>query len=189
MRHSKRNLVIQTTRAALLLLATTLVLSGPAGAVMDLSWFTVDGGGWTFSTGAALSLGGTIGQPDAGGMGSGTYALLGGFWKGGWSASGIEETQGSIPLVFRIAAGVPNPFTTSTSLLLDLPEARFVHVRVFDQSGRMIRSLCGSVLPGGHHQIIWDGLSEEGHRVASGVYLLRVEAGSHVLRRSVVLIR
>ncbi len=48
----------------------------------DLSWYTIDGGGATFSTGGSYSLGGTIGQPDAGSMGGGTYQLNGGFWGG-----------------------------------------------------------------------------------------------------------
>jgi len=50
----------------------------------DLSWHTVDGGGYTFSTGGSYSLGGTIGQHDAGpvptGMSGGTFTLVGGFW-------------------------------------------------------------------------------------------------------------
>jgi hypothetical protein len=42
----------------------------------DLSWYTIDGGGATFSTG------GSIGQPDAGSMSGGSYQLNGGFWSG-----------------------------------------------------------------------------------------------------------
>ncbi len=49
----------------------------------DLSWNTVDGGGYTFSTGSGYSLGGTIGQPDAGALTGGRYTLGGGFWGGG----------------------------------------------------------------------------------------------------------
>jgi hypothetical protein len=48
----------------------------------DLSWYTVDGGGATFSTGGSYSLGGSIGQADAGSMSGGTYQLAGGFWGG-----------------------------------------------------------------------------------------------------------
>ena len=48
----------------------------------DLSWFSIDGGGATFSEGGAYSLGGSIGQADAGAMSGGTYALTGGFWAG-----------------------------------------------------------------------------------------------------------
>ena len=41
-----------------------------------------DAGGYTFSAGGAYSLGGTIGQADAGVMSGGTYTLVGGFWGG-----------------------------------------------------------------------------------------------------------
>jgi len=50
------------------------------GGGFDLSWSTIDGGGGTFSTGGVYSLGGTIGQPDAGAATGGAFALTGGFW-------------------------------------------------------------------------------------------------------------
>jgi hypothetical protein len=50
------------------------------GGGYDLTWNTIDGGGGTSSTGGAFSLGGTIGQPDAGSLSGGTYSLAGGFW-------------------------------------------------------------------------------------------------------------
>jgi hypothetical protein len=57
-----------------------------AGAVvvaqnLDLSWYTIDGGGEMFSSGGTLELSGTIGQPDAGVvMTGGDLELIGGFW-------------------------------------------------------------------------------------------------------------
>jgi hypothetical protein len=53
----------------------------------DLSWYTIDGGGATFSVGEAYSLGGTIGQPNAGSLNGGSYTLNGGFWGGTSSAN------------------------------------------------------------------------------------------------------
>lgn len=51
-----------------------------SGGGYDLTWNSIDGGGMIFSTGGTYSLGGTIGQPDAGTMSGGTYTLNGGFW-------------------------------------------------------------------------------------------------------------
>ena len=48
-----------------------------------LTWWTVDGGGYTWSEGGGYALGGTIGQPDAGAHSGGPYTLGGGFWAGG----------------------------------------------------------------------------------------------------------
>ena len=64
--------------AILLLVAPSLV----AAQTYDLSWYTVDGGGGTFSTGGPYSLGGTIAQPDASGaLTGGIYTVSGGFWN------------------------------------------------------------------------------------------------------------
>jgi hypothetical protein len=63
-------------------LLATLTGAAQVGGPYDLSWSTIDGGGWTFSTGGTYSLGGTIGQPDAGVMSGGPYTLQGGFWPG-----------------------------------------------------------------------------------------------------------
>ena len=48
----------------------------------DLSWFTIDGGGVTYSNGGDYEMDATIGQPDAGLMVAGDYDLYGGFWPG-----------------------------------------------------------------------------------------------------------
>ena len=68
--------------AALLLLAGGAVVHAQTGGGYDLSWNTVDGGGAMFSTGGSYSLGGAIGQPDAGTLSGGGYTLAGGFWGG-----------------------------------------------------------------------------------------------------------
>lgn len=65
---------------ALLMLAVAPHSIAQTGGVYDLSWHTNDGGGSTSAAGGAYSLGGTIGQPDAGAATGGAYALTGGFW-------------------------------------------------------------------------------------------------------------
>ena len=61
----------------------------------ELSWYTIDGGGATFSTGGSYSLGGTIGQADAGVLSGGSYQLNGGFWGG----AAIANYNVYLPLV------------------------------------------------------------------------------------------
>ena len=53
-----------------------------SGGGYELTWSTIDGGGYMFSTGGGYSLGGTVGQPDAGVLAGGSYTLAGGFWSG-----------------------------------------------------------------------------------------------------------
>jgi hypothetical protein len=47
----------------------------------DLSWYTIAGGA-AVSTGGSYSLGGTIGQSDAGSVSGASYTIAGGFWGG-----------------------------------------------------------------------------------------------------------
>ncbi|MBC7225943.1 MAG: hypothetical protein H5T61_01740 [Thermoflexales bacterium] len=66
---------------ALLALLAPVALAQTGG--YDLTWSTVDGGGYTWSTGGAYALGGTVGQPEAGvALTGGGYTLVGGFWSG-----------------------------------------------------------------------------------------------------------
>ena len=71
---------------ALLLLsiagALLCVVNVTAQSGYSLDWWTVDGGGATSGTGGSYSLGGSIGQPDAGTSSGGIYTLVGGFWSG-----------------------------------------------------------------------------------------------------------
>jgi hypothetical protein len=82
--------------AALLFLLSSVVLAQGGG--YDLTWNTVDGGGATFSTGGGYSLGGTIGQSDAGALTGGSYSLNGGFWVGG-AAGGQPSSPAKIYLL------------------------------------------------------------------------------------------
>ena len=92
---NKHEAGVLLTLVALLLL-TGGVVHAQAGGGYDLTWSTVDGGGATFSTGSGTSLGGTIGQPDAGAMTGGAYTLAGGFWSGAAAHYRIY-----LPLVLR----------------------------------------------------------------------------------------
>jgi hypothetical protein len=83
---------VLVTIALLLIVSTALARSG-----YDLSWWTVDGGGGTAS-GASYTLGGTIGQPDAGILTGGNYTLGGGFWGGGVAAAGYKVY---LPMILR----------------------------------------------------------------------------------------
>lgn len=89
----KRIIAALVTALATLAL-TSAIIYAQAGGGYDLSWSTVDGGGATFSTGGTYSLGGTIGQPDAGTMSGGAFTLDGGFW--GVGGGGPTPTPTSI---------------------------------------------------------------------------------------------
>lgn len=73
------------TSTTLMSLICCVLTSGVAQAQMDISWFTIDGGGGT-SSGGGFTLSGTVGQPDPGTATGGGFTLVGGFWPGATAA-------------------------------------------------------------------------------------------------------
>ena len=90
-----RNLITVIVLLLALGAAASLALAQSGGSY-NLTWNTVDGGGAMFSTGGSYSLGGTIGQADAGELSGGAYTLAGGFWVGVATAFGIY-----LPLIMK----------------------------------------------------------------------------------------
>jgi len=91
--------VVLLVGAGVLLMSMGLVALAQGG--YELSWWTVDGGGQTYSVGGGYELGGTIGQPDAGVLAGGGYTLGGGFWRGG--AVALPPFRVYLPIVLRQA--------------------------------------------------------------------------------------
>jgi hypothetical protein len=85
------------------------------GGGYDLSRHTIAGGGATFSTGAGYTLGGTVGQPDAGVVSAGTYSLRGGFWPGVISSAMPAPTSTVVVTpTGTLSVTPPSPTTTPT---------------------------------------------------------------------------
>jgi hypothetical protein len=104
-----------------LIIGSATVVYAQVGGGFDLSWNTIDGGGGTFSTGGAYSLGGTLGQPDAGSLSSGQFTLNGGFWGGVLSVPtstatpALTSTPGTTSTPTNTATRTPSNTNTSTN--------------------------------------------------------------------------
>lgn len=78
----------------------------------------------------------------------------------------------------------PNPAFGATHVGFTLPRAGAVQVAAYSCAGQLVRVLHDGVLAAGPHQLDWDGHDSAGHRVAPGVYLMRVQTptGSTAVR-------
>lgn len=84
----------------------------------------------------------------------------------------------------------PNPFNPTTTLSYDIPRAGRVQLRVFDVSGRLVRNLVDRSQADGRHTIDWDGRSDWGDPVVSGIYFYRLMFdGTVVQTRKMLLIK
>lgn len=98
------------------------------------------------------------------------------------------EASTPLPTELALSLPTPNPCATSAGLRLMLPKAAPVAAEVYDPAGRRVRTLVAGTLPAGEHAIAWNLTSDEGPRVAAGLYFVQVRAGSrNFLRRVIVL--
>lgn len=88
------------------------------------------------------------------------------------------------PATFLLAQNYPNPFNPSTLVTFELPERTTASLRVFNLLGEQVATLVDGPLEAGEHQVRFDGA-----RLASGVYLYRLQAGSMIQTRKMILVR
>jgi len=99
---------------AVLLLGAAGSLAAQTGGPYDLSWSKISGGGVTFETGSAYSLGATAGQQDAGTVSGGAFTLNGGFWGG--AAAGCGATTPTITAPLSVVVGATGIVASATSI-------------------------------------------------------------------------
>jgi hypothetical protein len=86
----------------------------------------------------------------------------------------------------------PNPFRSGVNILLpdvDAPENGPVSVTVFDARGRRVRAYSTTAARMAELGVSWDGVDEQGVRVAPGSYFVRVRAGDVVGEAKAILLR
>ena len=98
-----------------------------------------------------------------------------------WSNAG---DAGSLHLATR-----PNPFRAKTAVDFSLPEGGRVSLRVYDASGRRVRTLTDGIRPPGNYESTWSGTDNDGHPATAGVYYLVLETESERDAKRVTLLR
>ena len=99
-----------------------------------------------------------------------------------------EETP--LPKVFGLAQNYPNPFNPETTIGYDVPAGGgHVTLRIYDVGGRLVRTLLDSVEAPGSKTVNWDGRSNSGQQVATGVYFYRMTAPGFERTRKMVMMK
>lgn len=93
------------------------------------------------------------------------------------------------PPSFTLHPPAPNPFSADVRLRYDTPAEARTLVRIYDVAGRLVRALVQGSQPAGEHEAIWNGRSDAGETVATGVYFVHVVSGARAATRKVVVLR
>jgi len=104
---------------------------------------------------------------------------------------GVEETDGSVsPEIFTLSRSVPNPFHDKTRISYQIKESSNVPavLKVYDATGKFVRTLVEGKYGSGLQSVYWDGRNETGRRVAPGIYFVRLTAGNYVMTRKMLFL-
>jgi photosystem II stability/assembly factor-like uncharacterized protein len=100
-------------------------------------------------------------------------------------ATFIEEYKfNNIPTDYYLSNNYPNPFNPTTTINYHIPELNFVTIKVYDVLGNEVATLINEEKPSGNYEIEFNATG-----LPSGVYFYRLQAGSYVETKKMVLMK
>jgi hypothetical protein len=99
--------------------------------------------------------------------------------------TGVETPAlADLPAAFELGQNYPNPFNPSTVIKFALPQAAHVTLTIYNLLGKEVAVLVDETLPAGRYEKQW-----EARGLPSGVYLYRLQAGSLMQTKKLVLMQ
>lgn len=96
----------------------------------------------------------------------------------------VTHVHGENPIAFALEQNYPNPFNPNTKISFQISDYGFVRLKVFDALGREVATLVNETLPLGKYDRVFDGAN-----LPSGMYLYRLQVGSHSQTRKLLLLK
>ena len=101
----------------------------------------------------------------------------------------VQNDPDLVPGDYELSQNYPNPFNPETNISFGLPEQQHVDLTVYNVLGQSLATLVDQSLPAGNYTVSWDGTDRHGNAMASGVYLYRLQAGTVVDTRKMMLVK
>lgn len=121
--------------------------------------------------------------------------LIGNTGKSGLSAmavrgSTVDVAENSAMIKeFSLLPNYPNPFNPSTVIGYQIANNSQVSLKIYNMLGQEVRTLVNTTQSAGQYKVQWDGKDNSGKAVSSGIYFYRLEAGSFVKTRKMMLMK
>jgi hypothetical protein len=156
-----------------------------------LGWLCINSGGSSQMHSEGYSAMITCAQPVAGACESSGYRLHIGFWQPLIAnALDVELIESEVlPTDFQLGQNFPNPFNPSTTITFAIPRGNWVRLSVHNCLGQFVTDLTNRYLGPGSYRVAWDGRDESGNAVASGIYFYKLQSGSQVETKKMMLLK
>ncbi|TFB09988.1 T9SS type A sorting domain-containing protein [Candidatus Marinimicrobia bacterium MT.SAG.4] len=93
------------------------------------------------------------------------------------------------PKEYALYNNYPNPFNPSTIIKYALPKASGVSLLIYNIMGQEVMRWDESNVSPGYYEKTWNGRTQAGVPVSSGMYIYRLQAGDFVQTRKMVLLK
>jgi len=109
----------------------------------------------------------------------------------GWSeaTSAVYDYEPTLPDGYRLSHNFPNPFNPETTIEFQVPARSQVTLRIYNVLGQEITTLINDDLSAGTYTVKWDGRDNQGHDVASGVYIYKLSSDTYTQSRKMLLLK
>jgi len=94
------------------------------------------------------------------------------------------DSEIDLPESVSLAQNYPNPFNPATTISFELDSAQQVNLAIFDMTGRKVQQLVLESRGPGRHEVRWDAA-----RYSSGAYLYRLQVGSQIRTKTMILMK
>lgn len=99
------------------------------------------------------------------------------------------EGEKSLPAIYSLRNSYPDPFNNRTTIFYSLAKPGKVSLKVYDVSGRLVKTLVNKEQSQGVYNIRWNGTNNNNRRVGSGVYFYRLQSRQYTSVKKVVCVR
>lgn len=107
-------------------------------------------------------------------------------WFGQASGGGASAV---IPGAQFATQAFPNPFNPKVTVSYNMPKRGHVTVKIFNIRGELVRTLVDDVMDAGSQSVDWNGTSNSGSSVASGVYFYEARYGDEVQVNKITMVK
>jgi spore coat protein A len=100
-----------------------------------------------------------------------------------------QTSQSASPQRIELAQNSPNPFNPLTNIAFRLAASGHVDLRIYNVRGEAVRTLARGTFPEGQHVLTWDGRSDSGASLPSGIYFYQLRSGDQVQKRKMLMVQ
>jgi len=100
-----------------------------------------------------------------------------------------QDKTREAPENFSLAQNYPNPFNPSTKIHFSLSRNSAILLAVYNLQGTKIKTLAAGLFVARNHEVRWDGADDFGEEAAAGVYIYRLQNGSVIQAKKMLLLR